>query len=95
MTSGNFLHRSQRSGVRSHTTSKFTTLVAVLGDAKLLFPMRRSDDKVRAFDRGSIDKIETKKAVINILEGGDVAFRQRREIYSHYVSCALVSHKGA
>jgi hypothetical protein len=57
--------------------------IAVLGDAELLLPMRRNGDGGTAFDRGSIDKSETKKAVLNILEGGDVAFRRRREIYGH------------
>jgi hypothetical protein len=57
--------------------------MAVLGDAELLLPMRRSGDGGRAFDRGSIDKSETKKAVLDILEGGELAFRRRREIYGH------------
>jgi ABC-type cobalamin/Fe3+-siderophores transport system ATPase subunit len=57
--------------------------IAVLGDAELLFPMRRSEDKGRAFDRGSVDKGESKEAALNILEGGDVAFRRRREMYGH------------
>jgi hypothetical protein len=57
--------------------------IAVLGDAELLLPMRRNGDGGSAFDYGSIDKTETKKAVLNILEGGDLAFRRRREIYGH------------
>jgi hypothetical protein len=57
--------------------------MAVLGDAELLLPMRRSGDGGRAFDRGSIDKSETKKAILDILEGGELAFRRRREIYGH------------
>lgn len=57
--------------------------IAVLGDAELLLPMRRSGDGGVAFDRGSIDKTETKQAAINILEGGGVAFQRRREIYGY------------
>jgi DNA repair exonuclease SbcCD ATPase subunit len=57
--------------------------IAVLGDAELLLPMKRSGDCGAAFDRGSIDAAETKRAVINILEGGDRAFQRRREIYRH------------
>jgi len=57
--------------------------IAVLGDAELLLPMRRSGDGGCAFDRGSIDKTETKKAVLTILEGGDLAFRRRQEIYGY------------
>lgn len=57
--------------------------IAVLGDAELLFPMRRDGDGGEAFDRGSIDKTATKEAVVKILEGGDVAFRRRKEIYGY------------
>ena len=57
--------------------------IAVLGDAELLLPMRRADDGGQAFDRGAIDKTETKTAVLKILEGGGVAFRRRQEIYGH------------
>lgn len=55
--------------------------IAVLGDAELLFPMHRNGDGGAAFDRGSIDKTETKKSVIKILEGGEQAFQRRKEIY--------------
>lgn len=57
--------------------------IAVLGDAELLLPMKRVDDRGKAFDSGSIDKAETKQTALNILEGGDVAFRRRKEIYGH------------
>jgi hypothetical protein len=57
--------------------------IAVLGDAELILPMKRSEDGGRTFDRGAIDKGETKKAVLDILEGGDLAFQRRREIYGH------------
>jgi hypothetical protein len=33
------------------------------------------------FDRGSIDRADTKAAVLKILEGGDRAFQRRKEIY--------------
>jgi hypothetical protein len=57
--------------------------IAVLGDAELLLPMRRMGDAGVAFDRGSIDRGETKKAALDILEGGDLAFRRRQEVYGH------------
>jgi AAA domain, putative AbiEii toxin, Type IV TA system/PHP domain len=57
--------------------------IAVLGDAELILPMKRSEDGGTAFDRGAIDRGETKKAVLDILEGGDLAFQRRREIYGH------------
>jgi ABC-type cobalamin/Fe3+-siderophores transport system ATPase subunit len=57
--------------------------IAVLGDAELLLPMRREGDGGAAFDRGSIDAKKTKDAVLSILEGGEVAFRRRKEIYGY------------
>jgi hypothetical protein len=57
--------------------------IAVLGDAELLLPMKRNGDCGAIFDFGSIDKAETKKAALNILEGGEVAFQRRREIYGY------------
>jgi len=57
--------------------------IAVLGDSELLFPMKRTDDKGEAVDRGSIDRAETKQAVQTILEGGELAFRRRKEIYGY------------
>jgi putative AbiEii toxin of type IV toxin-antitoxin system len=57
--------------------------IAVLGDAELLMPMRRQGDGGTAFDRGSIDKTDTKQAALNILEGGRLAFERRREVYGH------------
>ena len=57
--------------------------IAVLGDAELLLPMKRSADKGQAFDRGAIDKAATKTAVKDILEGGEVAFLRRRAIYGY------------
>lgn len=57
--------------------------IAVLGDSELLLPMQRSGDTGRVSDRGSVDRTETKKAVQDILEGGELAFRKRKEIYGY------------
>ncbi len=57
--------------------------IAVLGDAEMLFPMHRKGDSGVAFAEGSIDRRETKQAVQKILEGGELAFLRRREIYGH------------
>ena len=57
--------------------------IAVLGDSELIHSMKRSGDKGTVTDRGSIDRGETKKAVQRILEGGELAFRRRKEIYGH------------
>ena len=57
--------------------------IAVLGDSELILPMRRNGDKGEAFDRGAIDRAQTRLAVQNILEGGELAFRRRKEIYGY------------
>ena len=57
--------------------------IAVLGDAELLLPMKRNGDCGEIFDFGSVDKAETKMAALNILEGGEIAFQRRREIYGY------------
>jgi ABC-type lipoprotein export system ATPase subunit len=57
--------------------------IAVLGDSELILPMKRNGDKGEGFDRGSIDRSETRVAVQNILEGGELAFRRRKEIYGY------------
>ena len=45
--------------------------------------MKRDGDGGEVFDFGSVDKTETKKSALNILEGGEVAFQRRREIYGY------------
>jgi hypothetical protein len=57
--------------------------IAVLGDSELILSMKRNGDKGMVTDRGSIDRGETKKAVQGILEGGELAFCPRKEIYGH------------
>jgi DNA repair ATPase RecN len=57
--------------------------IAVLGDAELIFPMRRVEDRGLAQDRGAIDRKETRDEVQRILEGGEEAFRRRKEIYGY------------
>lgn len=57
--------------------------IAVLGDSELILPMKRIGEKGVVIGRGSIDRGDTKKAVQEILEGGELAFRRRQEIYGH------------
>jgi hypothetical protein len=57
--------------------------IAVLGDSELICPMKRQENIGVVFDRGSIDRDVTSVAVQNILEGGELAFRRRKEIYGH------------
>jgi len=45
--------------------------------------MRRSGDRGITFDSGSVDRTDTKRAAQNILEGGELAFLRRKEIYGH------------
>lgn len=55
--------------------------IAVLGDAELIIPLKSTNEKTTITDRGSIDNEKTKKLTCEILEGGEVAFRKRKEIY--------------
>lgn len=57
--------------------------IAVLGDSELILPMKREIDTGMVKRRGSIDRQETKQAVQEILEGGELAFRRRKEIYGY------------
>jgi hypothetical protein len=57
--------------------------IAVLGDSELIFPLRRVGEKGHASDCGSIDKSETMEAVQQILEGGELAFKKRMNIYGY------------
>lgn len=55
--------------------------IAVLGDSELLCPMMRSGNAGVTFERGSIDRRQTKTAAQDVLEGGEVAFLRRKALY--------------
>jgi hypothetical protein len=57
--------------------------IAVLGDSELILPLTRSDVTATINERGSVDRKKTSEVVQNILEGGQVAFQRRKEIYGH------------
>jgi len=57
--------------------------IAVLGDSELILPMHRQNDYGKIRDRGSIDSNNTKRCVLDILEGGSAAFLRRREMYGY------------
>ena len=57
--------------------------LAVLGDSELLLPLKRTGDKGTIYERGSIDRNETRSVVQEILEGGSLAFRRRKDIYGY------------
>jgi len=55
--------------------------IAVLGDSEIIFPMRRDGGVGKTYERGAIDRGETKRAVQDVLEGGVSAFLKRKAIY--------------
>ena len=55
--------------------------IGVLGDAELILPLKSSSIKSMILKRGSIDKNETKTITCDILEGGEKAFKTRKDIY--------------
>ena len=55
--------------------------IAVLGDAELILPLKSSNIRSRIYERGSIDKAETRSFCCDILEGGKQAFIKRKCIY--------------
>jgi DNA repair ATPase RecN len=55
--------------------------IAVLGDAELLVPLKSWRNKGQIKDRGSVDAVQTAKLACAILEGGEVAYRRRGEMY--------------
>jgi DNA repair ATPase RecN len=57
--------------------------IAVLGDAEQILPMYRNGENGQIKDRGSIDNPATKQAVQSILEGGEIAFKKRMNMYGY------------
>jgi DNA repair exonuclease SbcCD ATPase subunit len=57
--------------------------IAVLGDSELILPLKRVGDSGEVSSPGSIDRTETKDAVLHVLEGGENAFKRRMTIYGY------------
>ena len=55
--------------------------IAVLGDAELIIPLKSTNRKSISISSGSIDNENTIKLCCQILEGGESAFKQRKNIY--------------
>lgn len=55
--------------------------IAVLGDAELIIPLKSTNTHSQVIDSGSIDSVNTINLCCQILEGGDSAFKQRKNIY--------------
>jgi hypothetical protein len=45
--------------------------------------LKRTGDKGTIYERGSIDRNETRSVVQEILEGGSLAFWRRKDIYGY------------
>lgn len=56
--------------------------IAVLGDSELILPLKSTNEKTAIIERGSIDNMKTNRVACDILEGGETAFKKRREIYN-------------
>lgn len=54
--------------------------IPVLGDAEQTIVCRK-DGEIFSFEHGSIDKKEVQQRIITVMEGGEDAFRRRKEIY--------------
>ncbi|MDC9723408.1 MAG: AAA family ATPase, partial [Urechidicola sp.] len=55
--------------------------IAILGDAELIVPLKSSSTRSVIYDRGSVDNEKSRKISCAILEGGERAFRRRKDIY--------------
>lgn len=55
--------------------------IGVLGDAELVIPLIASNDKSSTVGVGSIDNHVTQEKCCEILEGGKLAFKTRKDIY--------------
>jgi hypothetical protein len=57
--------------------------IPVLGDSEKIISSQYEDDKM-TLNEGTIDTAETHKQIIDIMEGGEEAFRRRNAIYSSW-----------
>ncbi|MBP6603924.1 MAG: hypothetical protein KA250_19070 [Verrucomicrobiales bacterium] len=59
--------------------------IPVLGDAEQAIVCRKEGEKF-SFDHGSIDDKEIQQRIVTVMEGGEDAFRRRKEIYQLWKS---------
>jgi hypothetical protein len=59
--------------------------IPVLGDAEQAIVCRR-DGETFSFDHGSIDDKDIQQRIVTVMEGGEDAFRRRKEIYQLWKS---------
>ena len=55
--------------------------IAVLGDAELIIPLRSTSVHSIVDNAGSVDNLDTINQCCQILEGGESAFKQRKNVY--------------
>ena len=55
--------------------------IAVLGDAELIIPLKSTNNRSFVMSPGSVDDDDTMKMCCQILEGGESAFKQRKQLY--------------
>ena len=59
--------------------------IPVLGDAERVVAVEINHDIEKiSMEQGSIDSPETHKRIVDIMEGGEEAFKKRNEIYSSW-----------
>lgn len=59
--------------------------IPVLGDAEQVIVCRKEGEAFN-FERGSIDSVTIQKRIVTVMEGGEDAFRRRKEIYQLWKS---------
>jgi chromosome segregation protein len=59
--------------------------IPVLGDAEQAIVCRKDGEKF-SFDHGSIDDKDIQQRIVTVMEGGEDAFRRRKEIYQLWKS---------
>lgn len=59
--------------------------IPVLGDAEQAIVCRK-EEEIFSFDHGSIDDKEIQQRIVTVMEGGEDAFRRRKEIYQLWKS---------
>lgn len=60
--------------------------IPVLGDAELVHACREDSKDEYHHESGSLDSKITRHSIVNIMEGGEEAFKQRRKIYHQWTN---------
>ncbi len=58
--------------------------IPVLGDAECVVTVQHNDDESISLKGGTIDSSDTHNDIVNIMEGGEKAFKRRNEIYGSW-----------